>query len=363
MPNLDYQADLPYWVALARCLKLGPTRWALLRRAFPTMAEAWNATAKQLVAAGLDDATVKALIEHRQKTKVEESWAELERLEIGALTITDEHYPTLLKQIFDPPAVLFYRGDLAAFTLPSLAVVGTRAATAYGRRVTSELVGELAQAGLCIISGLAYGIDTEAHRAALEVGGTTIAVLAGGLDDMYPAANRSLGERIITERGLLLSEYPPQTASLKQNFPYRNRIIAGLARGTLVIEAAPGSGALLTAKHTLEANREVFAVPGSIFSETSQGTNELLKLGAHLVTSAQDVLNVFGLEAVTQAKLPPASPAQAAVLQHFSHEPVAIDELARRSGLSVADFTAQLTLLEVAGYVREVGGQKYIRTE
>ncbi len=361
MPTPDNQADLPYWVALARCLKLGPTRWALLRRAFPTMREAWDASARELTQAGLDEATVKALAEHRQTTNVEESWAELKKLQLDVLTIADQAYSALLKQIYDPPAVLFYHGHLAALELPSLAVVGTRAATSYGRRVTSELVRELAQAGLCIISGLAYGIDTEAHRATLEVGGATVAVLAGGLDDIYPTANQSLAKKIVEQGGLLLSEYPPGTASLKQNFPYRNRIIAGLARGTLVTEAAPGSGALLTAKHALEANREVFAVPGSIFSEQSQGTNELLKLGAHLVTKAQDVLDVFGLEAVTSLKLPPPNEAQTALLQHLSSEPTGLDELVRRSGLTAADFTAQLTLLEVAGYVREVGGQKYIR--
>ncbi len=355
------QADLPYWVALARCLKLGPTRFASLRGAFATMAEAWAAPATTLKRAGLDESTVQALREHREKTNVDESIAELERLGINALTIADERYPKLLSQIFDPPAVLFYRGNLEALKNSALAVVGTRVCTAYGRRAAHELTLELARSGLAIVSGLAYGIDTEAHRAALEAGGTTIAVLAGGLDDIYPTANQGLAQNIVEHAGLLLSEYAPGVASLKQNFPYRNRIIAGLTRGTLVVEGAPDSGSLITAKHALEANREVFAVPGSVFSEQSAGTNALLKLGAHLVTSAQDILNVFGLEATVKTKLPAPTAEQEVFLKHLSHEPIHIDELVRKLGRQAAQVMADITLLEVAGYVKDVGGQKYVR--
>jgi DNA processing protein len=325
------------------------------------MAEAWSASAAKLTRAGLEPQIVASLVEHRQTTDVKESWEELERLNLGALTIADERYPKLLKQIFDPPAVLFYRGNLNTLKGTALAVVGTRACTAYGRRAAKELTLELARSGLTIVSGLAYGIDTEAHRAALEAGGTTIAVLAGGLDDIYPTANQGLAQSIVDHNGLLLSEYAPRVASLKQNFPYRNRIIAGLTRGTLVVEGAPDSGSLITAKHALEANREVFAVPGSVFSEQSAGTNELLKLGAHLVVNAIDVLTVFGLEAAEKTVLPTPTPEQESFLKHLSSGPTHIDELVRNTGLSPSEIMAQLTMLEVTGYVKDVGGQKYVR--
>lgn len=361
MPATPSNHDLPYWAALAHCLKLGPTRWALLRRAFDTMAEAWQASAGELAAAGLDDATARALDEHRTATDVGAAWERLVELGIQVVTIADERYPKLLREIFDPPAVLFYRGDIAGLALPCLAVVGTRQASSYGLRACEELTRPLAAAGLTIVSGLAYGIDAAAHQTTLAAHGKTIAVLANGLDTVYPTSHQRLADAIRQAGGGLLSEFPPGVPALKQNFVQRNRIIAGLARATLVIEGPPESGALITARYALEANREVLAVPGNIWAPQAAGVNELIKSGAHLVTSANDVLAVLGLEPAASVPATPPSESDAALLAYLSHEPTHIDDVARTTGLPVAHLLAQLMALELAGHVKEVGGKCFVR--
>jgi len=355
--------ELIYWVGLSRCLKLGPTRLALLRGQFKSLAEVWSASLSQLKNAGLDAATAQVVREHCRQTDLANSWQEINDLGLKVITIDDPAYPKLLRQIYDPPALLFYRGDLAAWQATCLAVVGTRRATSYGTNVTAQLVEPLARAGLTIVSGLAYGIDTVAHRTTLSAGGLTLAILASGLDQIYPTANKSLAQDIVHKGGAIISEFPPGTAPLKQNFPFRNRIIAGLSAATLVIEAAPGSGSLITARSALEANREIFAVPGSILSPVSQGTNELIKLGAHLVTTASDVLNVLGLANLPRRALEPPPADQAKILSYLTKEPKALDDIVREAGLKVADITAGLSLLELSGHVRNIGNQQYIRLD
>jgi DNA processing protein len=354
--------DLPYWLAFARCLKVGPKAFALLRSGFPTMREAWTASERDLKTAGLESGVIEALKLHREQTDVNNSLEEINRLGLEVITITDSRYPKLLKEIYDPPAVLFTKGDISSLEHTCLAVVGSRLATNYGLTITKQLVSSLAQAGLTIISGLAYGIDTAAHRAALEVQGKTVAVMASGLDDIYPKANWQLAQQIIAQGGLWLSEFPPHTAPLKQNFPFRNRIIAGLAQGTLVIEAAKDSGALLTAKHALEANREVMAVPGNASSPLSVGTNELLKQGAHLITSSQDVLAIFGLSGKTIAKpREPLNPRLQKLLEQVPYEPTHLETLIRELKLPASALIADLTLLELKGYLADIGGNYYKR--
>lgn len=353
--------DLPYWLAFARCLKLGPTRFAQLRRAFPTMEKAWQASVSELNKAGLEPALVTALIEHRQTLDVQASQEEIQALGWQVITIADGSYPKLLKQLYDPPAVLFVVGDLNILNTLCLAVVGSRQASSYGLTATQKIVAPIAQAGITIVSGLAYGIDTAAHQATIEAKGKTVAVMACGLDQIYPTANRQLAQNIIKAGGLWLSEFPPHTAPLKQNFPFRNRIIAGLTQGTIVIEAAKNSGALLTAKHALEANREVFAMPGNVSSPTSIGSNELLKQGAHLVTSSEDVLSVFGITTKTVEALPPVDARLQALLEQLPYEPIHLDDLIRQLNLSTSSLTADLTLLEIKGYVKDAGGQMYKR--
>lgn len=355
--------DLHYWVALSRCPKLGPTRFALLRRKFATMAEAWQAGRGELAQAGLDNGTVAALIEHRNATDVTATWKEFTALDINVITIADSNYPKLLKEIFDPPAVLYYKGKIDSLHSLCLAVVGTRQATPYGQRAACDMVVPIASANVTIISGLAYGIDATAHQAALSAKGKTVAVLANGLDTVYPTAHRKLADDIISSGGALVSEFPPGVAPLKQNFVQRNRIIAGLASATLVIEGARESGALITARFALESNREVLALPGSIYSEQSFGTNDLLKSGAHLVSAPGDVFNVLGLEpkSVSAGPRRPLLEDEADLLRHLSHEPVHIDELARELAMPVSVLAGKLTALELAGYVQDTGGQRYVR--
>lgn len=286
-------------------------------------------------------------------------------MEIKQLSTAEGTYPSRLKQIHKPP-LLYVRGALIDADEPCFAVVGTRAPTTYGRQIVGELVEPLARAGLTIVSGLALGIDALAHEAALNAGGRTIAVLGGGVDDgsIYPVTNRNLAFRIIKEGGAVISEFPPGAESFKSNFPQRNRIISGLSLGVLIIEAKEDSGSLITARAALDQNREVFAVPGDITRATSIGPNNLIKMGARPVTTASDILDALGLENLKESAaaraIHPDSKEEAALLPHLSREPVHIDELVRASGLPVASVGSALTLMEIKGKIRHLGGMNYV---
>jgi DNA processing protein len=284
---------------------------------------------------------------------------------VSVITIKDEKYPKLLREIYNPPALLYYKGRLEEDEF-AIAVVGTRKCTSYGKQVTSEITRDLANNGITIVSGLALGIDTLAHQAALEVNEKTIAVLGSGLDaqNIYPVTNCHLAEKIIETGGTLISEHPLGTLPLKFNFPQRNRIIAGLTLGTLVVEAPLTSGALITAKFALEFNREVFAVPGSIYSENSAGPNNLIKMGAKAVASAADILEALNLqraiEYVEAKKIVPDSKNEAILLEYLSKEPVHIDILIKQSKLDTATVNSTITMMEIKGKVRNLGGSQYV---
>lgn len=289
--------------------------------------------------------------------------AALEAKGVQFLTLEDEAYPTRLREIAVPPAVLYVRGTIS--DEPMVAVVGTRRMTTYGKRATDEIVQVLARVGITIVSGLALGIDGAAHRATLEAEGKTVAVLPSGIDAVYPASHRGLAEQIVACGGALVSEFPPGTAALRHHFPIRNRIIAGVAQATLVIEAAIESGSLLTARSALEANRDVFAVPGSIFSPLSAGPHHLIQLGAKLVHSADDLLVETGLarageEAEVRAVLPDSAE-EAAVLEVLGPEPILIDDLIAAVSLDSTVTLSTLTLMEMKGRVRNLGGNQYVR--
>ncbi len=260
-------------------------------------------------------------------------------------------FPALLAAIHDPPPLLFLRGEADAEILerPAVAVVGARSCSSYGRSVARSLARELAGAGLVVVSGMARGIDSEAHRGALEAGGTTVAVLGCGIDRDYPAAHSELARRIC-ERGLVVSEYEPGVEPAPWRFPARNRIIAGLCAATLLVEARERSGALITADFALEEGRDVLAVPGEITSALSAGTNALLKLGAAPVTRAEDVLELFGLVATKPARMEVGETASALVAR-LDDGPLTADELARVSGLDPGEAAAALMELELAGRV------------
>jgi DNA processing protein len=285
--------------------------------------------------------------------------SELERLRARGfrfLARSDPGFPSLLRAIHDPPPGLFLRGDAEAELLarPAVAIVGARACSPYGRQVARRLGRELAAAGLVVVSGLARGIDAEAHRGALESGGTTIAVLGCGIDRDYPAANRELA-RQVAATGLVVSEYAPGVEPAPWRFPARNRIVAGLCAASVVVEARERSGALITADFALEEGREVFAVPGEITSALSAGSNALLRLGATPLTRAEDVLESFGIVPPDRAP-PELEPTAAAVLEHVRERAVGADELARATGIGAGELAAALTELELAGVVTEEEG-------
>ena len=283
---------------------------------------------------------------------------------IRSLALGDPAYPALLRHIPDPPARLWLRGDADPSILDrtALAVVGARACSGYGRTVARLLAGEAAALGVVVVSGLARGIDGEAHRAALAVGGTTVAVLGCGVDRDYPAAHAELARSILAAGGLVVSEYAPGIEPAPWRFPARNRIIAGLARATVVVEARERSGALITADFALEDGREVLAVPGEITSALSRGTNALLRLGATPATSAADVLEALGVE-VRPAAVVPDDPAAAAVFGALAEGAATLDELGRRCVLEPGRLAGALALLELEslvvvddGVVRRSGG-------
>ena len=281
--------------------------------------------------------------------------AALERRGIRWLGRSDREFPPLVRGIHDAPPGLFLRGagDADVLSRPAVAIVGARACSAYGAQVARMLGRELSSAGLVVVSGLARGVDGEAHRGALEAGGVTVAVLGCGVDRDYPAAHRELA-RSICEWGLIVSEYAPGVEPAPWRFPARNRIVAGLASATAVVEARERSGALITADFALEEGREVFACPGEITSALSAGTNALLKLGASPLTSACDVLELFGLAAPEEAEVDLSEPAQALLAELDA--PSTLDELVRAAGLGAGDAAAALTELELAGLVAEAAG-------
>lgn len=288
----------------------------------------------------------------------------LTKEKIECILFSDAHYPPLLRQIYDPPFALFVRGVIPQSILPTIAVVGTRKYTQYGKQITEELIPPLVQAGFTIVSGLALGIDAIAHRSTLESGGTTWAVLGGGVDKntIHPSFHTQLAEKILECSGLLLSEYPPFTHPTNFTFPARNRIIAGLSLGTLVIEAGESSGSLITARSALDNNREVFAVPQNVTSALSIGTNTLLKQGAIVVTEPNDILQVFEKELI-HATFPvhSFSPLEQSLLSLLSREPIHIDELIQKLHMESSELMSTLTLMEIKGMIKNVGTMMYIK--
>jgi DNA processing protein len=282
----------------------------------------------------------------------------LAEAEAGVRRLRRAEFPELLREIHDPPRVLYLRGvgDVELLARPSVAIVGARACSPYGSQVARMLGRELAAAGLVVVSGLARGVDGEAHRGALEADGMTVAVLGCGIDRDYPAAHRQLARRIC-ERGLVVSEYEPGVAPAPWRFPARNRIIAGLAAATVIVEARERSGALITADFALEDGREVFAVPGEITGSLATGTNRLLRQGATPLTSAADVLEVFGLGVVPAAQPPTLGEAATSVLDRLADSSATADELARATGFDAGPLAAALTELELAGLVGEADGR------
>lgn len=285
---------------------------------------------------------------------------------IRTISLDDSSFPALLQQIAAPPDRLYYRGSLEYSQKRILAVVGTRRMSSIGKRACEMLVPPLARAGYTIVSGLAYGVDTLAHRLTLDAGGTTVAVLANGLDDesIYPQENRVLLHRIIDQGGCVFSEYPPGTTPRKEFFPQRNRIVAGMSHGVLIVEAPEKSGALITAFRALNENREVLAVPGPITHETFGGTNLLLKLGAYVVTSPRDVLHVFGDdidEEREHSRVHDLTEYERKIMDTIRDEEKHLDQIAESTALDIRVVHSTLGMLELKGLIYSTGNGCYVK--
>lgn len=357
-------ADLAAWLKLSLIPGLGPRRQRQLLSAFGLPQQILSASIPSL--AGIIGAKLAAELsasDPSERIAATLAWA----LEPGnhLLTLADPAYPARLLTIPDPPCVLYAKGDLGLLDRPALAVVGARSATPQGLANARAFASALSAEGMVIVSGLALGIDAAAHTGALENGGGTIAVIGTGADRIYPARNRDLARRISTQ-GLILSEFPLGTPALAGNFPRRNRIISGLALGVLVVEAALGSGSLITAREAIEQGREVFAIPGSIHSPLSKGCHRLIRDGAKLVETAADVLEELALpsrERATEPNPPPlgADEPPDPVLSALGHDPVDLDTLAQRCGLTPEALYAILLDMELDGRISRLPGGRYQR--
>lgn len=355
--------DIKYWVGFNLIPGIGRVKFSQLVSHFGDLEAAWHADPSELRAAGLDQRSVQAVISGRAEIALDAEMEKLARYRVKVFTWNDIDFPPRLKEIYDVPPVLYVRGNLTPEDEWAIAVVGTRRATIYGREVTERIASDLARNKITIVSGLARGIDSVAHRAALDAGGRTIAVFACGLDIVYPAENLKLAQAIM-ERGALVSEYHLGTKPRAENFPRRNRIMSGLSLGVLVTEAGEKSGIWHTVGWALEQNREVFAIPGSILSPASRGTNRLIQDGAKLVRDANDILEELNLTVVPQQlemrELIPADETEAQLLRQLGHEPTHIDDVCRQSCLPISVVSSTLALLELKGTVRHLGGMNYV---
>ncbi len=359
--------DLLYLLTIPN---IGPGRIRRLFSTFQSLEEIQQAPLQRIMAIpGFDRKLATQLRTGGNWKVVEDQLRRIHQHGVRYVSIWDERYPPLLKQIPDAPAVLFYKGTLPSRWPLALAVVGTRTPSTYGRTVTQQLVQSLVQHGICIVSGFARGIDTIAHTAALQAGGFTVAVLGNGIDRIYPAENKRLFNRIV-ENGLVISEFLMGTGPDAPNFPRRNRIISGLCHGVLVIEAGEKSGAMITCDYALQHNREVFAVPGPITAPRSMGTNRLIQQGAKLVRHIGDILEEFPSIADTTNERKSTTPgipenlseSQKRLLENLSfEEPRHIDQLVLALHASPAAILADLLQLELQGLVKQLSGKMFIR--
>ncbi len=365
--------DLKYLNALNKISGVGAQTLRKLMGFFGSAEAAWDGDLEPLIRSGIGEKLASRIFDERKNTHPEREWEIMTKENIHLLAWNDPLYPAILKESPHPPYLLYIKTaepfDEIEFSrliaAPAVAIVGARKNTPYGALVAQNLAKDLSAAGITVISGMALGIDSWAHRGALDGGGKTIAVLGNSLDekDIYPRHNVNLAREIV-QSGALFSEYTTEATTGRMAFPARNRIVAGLTLGTIVVEAGEKSGALITAQMALEANREVFAVPGSIFSESSIGTNGLIRSGAKVVTGIKDILEELGLEKNTHQKksLPkaPCNEEEERLLKILSSEPLHIDIIAKLVKLQTATASATLVMMELKGWVKNIGGQNYI---
>lgn len=348
---------------LLRTPGLGPKTFTLLLQHCASWEALLHAPLKDLQNSGAPLHKIALLEKTRRLFHAASEKEQLLRFGINGVSISEPDYPPLLRHISDPPPILFYTGTLSFSAAPLLAVVGTRNPTPYGKEVTQSLIPKLVESGMGIVSGLALGIDSCAHDWTLKANGYALAVLAAGHDAIVPSSSRSLAKRIVESGGVLVSELPTKTKPGKGLFPRRNRLVAGISAGTLVIEAAMASGSLITARHALEANRDVFAVPGSIFSPYSQGTHTLIQEGAMLVKDVHDITQTLTPQIVSQmpAMPPRLSEAETHIWQAIGEAQTHIEHIVERCPMEPHETTTLVSLMELKGCIRDVGGKWYRR--
>lgn len=355
-----------YTLGFSLIPNIGPARFQKIMQVFKTPKQAWQATIRDYETSGLPDDILNIIRAHKDKINLEMEWENLAKQNINFICQNAADYPKLLTEIHNAPIGLFVRGKIPEYEI-AIAIVGTRKPTAYGLDIAKKISSELASQNILIVSGLALGIDTAAHKAAVESKGKTIAILGGGIDDktVYPPTNRKLADTISSEFGAVISEYPPSAPSLIPHFPARNRIISGLSCATVVIEGELDSGSLITAKLALEQNREVFAVPGNITNPKASGPNALIKQGAHPVTSPEDIFDVLNIAQTKKQekakKIFPTAPEEHKILESLSDNPSHLDDIIRASGLDTKIINSTLTIMEIKGLVKHVGSGTYIK--
>jgi DNA processing protein len=362
-------SELKSWLALSTVSKIGPVRFVFLVKHFGTPEKVLDASKREL--AELPD--IGPIIASNIKYKIlwdkaEEQLKLMEKNQLKIVTFKDEDYPENLLSIYDPPPFLFVRGEISKADRNAVAIVGCRLASTYGKRITERIARELAKRGITIVSGLARGIDSIGHLSALKEGGRTLAVFGSGLDIVYPPENKKLAEKIRSS-GALISEFFLGTKPEAPNFPRRNRLISGLSLGVVIVEAGARSGALLTAHCALEQNREVFAIPGNLDTKNSEGTNKLIKQGAKLVTSVEDILEELKLTGdgkptspgKTEKDISHLSEMEKNIFRLISDEPYHIDKVATQASVSVPQALSTLLSLELKGLVKQLSGKMFVR--
>ncbi len=358
-------ADTKYYIACSAVPALRSTRFFRLMSLCSGAEQVWNASVTTLCQAGCERQTAEMIIAQRSAIDPDALVEKIFALGISVVTCEDEAYPLLLRQIPARPYVLYYQGKLPLHGMHCIGIVGTRRTTEYGVQATQHLVRDLTRAEFCIVSGLARGIDSLVHKGCLEAGGITVAVLGTGVDTMsiYPRMNRYLAGEIIERGGCVVSEYPPGTAVQAYHFPARNRIISGMSKGIIVVEAPQRSGALITARHALDQNRDIFAVPGSIYNPMSEGPNGLIKQGAIPVTSSLDICEHYEMkqQGTQQRIIMGENDAERLLLGILSHEPHTIDELCRMCHLDTKSVASTLLIMEVKRMVRNIGAMRYVK--
>ncbi len=364
-PQENSDRHLKYFLGFNMVDGLGPAKVSALLTRFNSPETAWHASESELLKLGFDKRSLKSFLKTRSAIDLDSELARVRNKGVKLLSVQSPDYPAALKEIPAPPVLLYVWGELTEDDRQAIAIVGTRRLTSYGRQMSRELAQGLARSGITVVSGLARGIDTEAHHATLDAGGRTIAVLGSGINYIYPPENRDLADRILkSKQGAIVSDYPLETKPQGKNFPPRNRIISGLSLGTIVVEGAVKSGAMITAQYAVEQNREVFAVPGFVNSPASAGPNRLIQQGAKLITNVEDVLEEIQVEQVIHQQAfqmaLPESAEEAALMPILSREPQHIDDLAKRAQLPSKEVSSTLTLLELKGMVQHVGGMKYV---